>query len=134
MGIAMAFGMGSLILMLHPTLVDFKIEGTPPPPAVTQGPVTLAPPAAPEEEGLKPRPRIHPAPAVAVGFGRDVPLEFAVRQVAPHWVQASYGDTVDRRVRVSWHGGRPWNQVLGRVLTPLGLHMTMSGRTLWIRD
>lgn len=134
MGIAMTFGVGSLILLLHPVPADFRIEGVPAPAAVTQAPVPLSPPPVPLNGASPPRPVRHMAPAVAVGFGRDVPLEFAIRQLAPHWLHVSYGDDVDRECHVSWHGGRPWNQVLGGVLTPLGLHMTMSGRTLWIRD
>ena len=134
MGIAMTFGVGSIILLLHPLAVDFKIDGTAPPPAVTQGPTPLASPVAPIDSSPAPRPAFHASPPIALGFGRDVPLDFAVRQVAPRWVHVSYGDSVDRQVRVSWHGGRPWNQVLGGVLMPLGLHMKMSGSTLWIRD
>jgi hypothetical protein len=134
MGIALTFGVGSLILALHPLPVDFKIEGASALPAVTQTPVPLSSPPAPLNRAPLPRPVRDVAPAVAVGFGRDVPLEFAVRQLAPHWLYVRYGDDVDRQAHVSWQGGRPWNVVLGGVLTPLDLHMTMSGRTLWIRD
>jgi hypothetical protein len=135
MGIAMSFGVGGIIsMMLQPMPVDFKLGGMPPAPTTTQGPRPLAPPEGQGASSAKPRtPPAHTDAAIAVGFGRDVPLEFAVRQVAPRWVRVSYGENVDRQVRISWRGGRPWNQVLGGVLTPLGLHMTMSGRTLWIR-
>jgi hypothetical protein len=132
MGIAIGFGVGSLALVLQSMPVDFKIEGIPPPPTVSQGPTSLAPPA-PEASNPAPRPAVHWRPPIAVGFGQNVPLEFAVRQIAPRWVHVTYGDRVDSRVRVSWHGGRPWNQVLGGVLTTLGLHMKMSGGMLWIQ-
>jgi hypothetical protein len=132
MAIGMTFGVGSFILLLHAVPADFRIEGVPAPAAVTRAPMPLSPPPGSLDSVPPPRPVGHMAPAV--GFGRDVPLEFVVRQLAPHWLHVSYGDHVDRESRVSWHGGRPWNQVLGGVLTPLGLHMTMSGRTLWIRD
>ena len=134
MGIAMSFGVGGIIsMMLQPMPVDFKLGGA------TRsdhdpGAASLAPPEGQAAGSAKPRtPPAHKDAAIAVGFGRDVPLEFAVRQVAPRWVRVSYGENVDRQVRISWRGGRPWNQVLGGVLTPLGLHMTMSGHTLWIR-
>jgi hypothetical protein len=135
MGIAVSFGVGSIISMvLQPMPVDFKLGGMPPPPTTTQGSRPLVPPEGQGASCAKPRmPPVHANAAIAVGFGRDVPLEFAVRQVAPRWVRVSYGESVDRQVRISWRGGRPWTQVLGRVLTPLGLHMTMSGHTLWIR-
>jgi hypothetical protein len=134
MDIAMGFGVGGLILMLQPMPADFKIVDTASRPAMTQVPRPLAPPLGQAASSAKPRtPPAHTDAAIAVGFGRDVPLEFAVRQVAPRWVRVSYGENVDRQVCISWRGGRPWTQVLGGVLTPLGLHMTMSGRTLWIR-
>jgi hypothetical protein len=131
MGIAMIFGVGSLTLLVQSMPVDFRIDGTPPPPAITQAPTPLAPPEPPMDGHPAPPPGRR-GPPIAVGFGRDVPLEFAVRQIAPPWLHVSYGDDVDGQMRVSWRGGRPWNQVLGGVLTPLGLHMKMSGRTLWI--
>jgi hypothetical protein len=132
MGIAMILGVGSLTLLLSSMPVDFRLDGTPPPPVITQAPTPLAPPEAPVDGNPGPRP-VRTGPPIAVGFGQDVPLEFAVRQITPRWLHVSYGDDVDGQRRVSWRGGKPWNQVLGGVLTPLGLHMTMSGRTLWIR-
>jgi len=132
MGIAMTLGVGSLTLLLQSMPVDFRIDGTPPSPPVTQVPASLASPEAPADGNPAPRP-VRRGPALAVGYGRDVPLEFAVRQITPHWLHVNYSDDVDGQVRVSWHGGKPWNQVLGGVLTPLGLHMKMCGRTLWIR-
>jgi len=134
MGLVMSLGVGSILMMLQRVPVDFTIEGTAPTPATIQAPVALAPPESPVVRGGKPRSPLHTGATIAVGFGRNVPLEFAVRQVAPRWVRVSYGESVDRQVRISWRGGRPWNLVLSGVLTPLGLHMTMSGRTLWIRD
>ncbi len=120
--------------MLQLMPVNFKMIAPPAAPAISASSIPLAPPAAPAATRAKPQPPTRPAPAIAVGFGRDVPLEFAVRQVVPHWLGVSYSASVDCQARVSWHGGRPWNQVLGDLLTPLGLHMTMSGRTLRIRD
>jgi hypothetical protein len=133
MGIAMAFGVSGMVLLFHPILADFRIEGTTPPSVVVQAPAQLAPPLPAEGADPPPRPVARWRPPVAAGFGQDVPLEFAVRQITPRWVHVSYGDTVDRQARVTWKGGRAWNQVLGGVLAPLGLHMRMSGRTLWIQ-
>jgi hypothetical protein len=133
MGIAMSFGVGSLILMLQPMPADFKIDGTLRTRAMAREKAASAPTEATAPGSPKSHLPARTGAAIAVGFGRHVPLEFAVRQVAPRWVRVSYGESVDRQVRISWRGGRPWNLVLGSVLTPLGLHMTMSGRTLWIR-
>jgi hypothetical protein len=133
MGIAMGFGVAGLILMLQPMPADFKIDGASHSPAVVREKVPSAPTWNPATASPRPSWPARREAAIAVGFGRHVPLEFAVRQVAPRWVHVSYGASVDCEVPISWRGGRPWNQVLGGVLTPLGLHMTMFGRTLWIR-
>ena len=63
---------------------------------------------------------------VAHGFGQNVPLSFAVRQVVPPRVRVSYGRGVDRQQPVSWTGGKPWDQVLRNAVRPLGLHVVMS--------
>jgi hypothetical protein len=71
---------------------------------------------------------------MAVGFGHDVPLEFAVRQLVPATMRVEYGDTVDRQLRVSWQGGKPWDEVLRIVTTPIGLRVMTSGRTVRIAE
>ena len=75
-----------------------------------------------------------PHPRLATGFGRDVPLEFAVRQVVPSTMHVEYGDMIDRQLRVSWQGGKPWQQVLHAVLVPIGLRVVTSGRTVRITE
>ena len=60
-------------------------------------------------------------PAVAQGFGRRVPLAFAVRQIVPPSVRVTYGPDVDTSAPVDWTGGAPWDQVLRAAVEPLGL-------------
>lgn len=69
---------------------------------------------------------------VAEGFGRDLPLVMAIRQIVP----ASYGfvfdDGIDLQARVSWQGGRPWDVVLQDTLTPLNLAAAIRGNVVSI--
>ncbi len=61
-------------------------------------------------------------PVTASGFGREVPLRFAVRQLLPKNWRVRYGQGVDPDRPVSWEGGRPWDYVLRDAVKPLGLH------------
>lgn len=69
---------------------------------------------------------------LAQGFGHDVPLVFALRQVVPTRVHIIYGPGVDEQQNVSWEGGKPWDQVLRSTIKPLGLHVVMSPKAVKI--
>ncbi len=69
----------------------------------------------------------------AVGFRRDLPLALALSQVIPTHYALSFNTGVDAGSNVSWEGGKPWNQVLNDMLTPLGLRADISGKTVSIR-
>jgi len=68
----------------------------------------------------------------AEGFGNDLPLVMAIRQVVP----ASYGfvfdDGINLSTNVSWQGGRPWNLVLNDILSPLGLRAQINAKVVSI--
>ncbi len=133
MAIGVALGLSGAFMLLQPVQVDFKINGSPLPP------VTASAPATPSGYGqplaldapIKP-PRAILRPVLARGFGHDVPLAFAIRQIVPATVKVEYGSSVDREARVSWIGGKPWRQVLHTTLSPLGIHAAQSGSTLKI--
>lgn len=55
------------------------------------------------------------------GFGHDVPLSFAVRQIVPMDHGVFFGDGVDTDREVSWEGGRGWREVLKDTLGEAGL-------------
>ena len=57
---------------------------------------------------------------VIEGFGMDMPLALALRQIVPPEYAYSFGDNVNPGARVSWEGGKPWNDVLNESLAPLG--------------
>lgn len=106
--------------------VDFKLA----PPALAISATGLLTGAAGlptdgPDDGL-PTPPKRPRYRLATGFGHDVPLAFAVRQVVPPRVHVIFDRGVDRDVLVSWHGGQPWDKVIRTTVTTLGLHLTLS--------
>lgn len=64
------------------------------------------------------------------GFGRDVPLALAMRQIVPPGYAFSFDQGVDPGRRVSWTGGAPWNEVLQNALAPSGLGVGIDGATV----
>ena len=101
---------------------DFVIAGSPPPDTTT-----TPPPAA---MGTPPETLRFRA---AYGFGDQVPLSFAVRQIVPKTVKVSYGPGADPASLVNWKGGRPWNRVLLAAVKPLGLRLVMTSMAIEIR-
>jgi hypothetical protein len=70
--------------------------------------------------------------AVTRGFGNQVPLSFAVRQIVPRAVKVHFAKGVDPATAVDWNGGRPWNAVLWSAVHPLGLHLVLKPGAVWI--
>ena len=126
--------LGSVLMLLQPVPVDFVLEvPAPPPMAAAQVPIPVEPalqdgPADPDPV----RPVIRPRLILARGFGDDVPLDFAVKQIVPPSLRVEYGATVDRQLRVSWKGGKPWQQVLRSLVVPIGLRLVLAGRVVQI--
>ncbi len=131
MTIGAMLGLGCACLLIHPIPADFKLDVPGAPPVAQALNTTQQPPQlhAPPHR-VTTRPRV----PLAIGFGYDVPLDFAVQQVVPRFMTVDYDDTVDRQLPVTWQGGRPWPQVLQSVLRPVGLHMHIVGRKLLIAD
>lgn len=78
-------------------------------------------------------PQRRPVVPLAQGFGRDVPLAFAIRQIVPAGVRLTLADGVDPDAPVVWRGGRPWTKALGEAVTPLGLRLVATPRGWTIR-
>ncbi len=91
--------------------------------------VSLPADAAETSPGPSPAPRFK----VAQGFGDQVPLSFAVRQIVPRAVKVTYGPGVDPDALVNWKGGQGWNWVLFRSVQPLGLHLVVTHMAVEIR-
>jgi hypothetical protein len=110
----------ALILMVAslPARAEFVLQGTAAPVAPAET-ANAGSRIASRAINLKPAPRF---PSVT-GFGSQVPLGFAVRQIVPASVRVRYADGVDRDGLVDWSGGKPWNEILVRAVKPLGLHV-----------
>ncbi len=100
---------------------------------------TVAIPAPPATAPIRPRPKPHPkirppAPDPAVtGFGDEVPLSFAVRQIVSARFQVAFGETVNPDASVDWKGGKPWRPTLAETIRPLGLTVSVVGATVTIQ-
>lgn len=71
---------------------------------------------------------------IANGFGDQVPLAFAVRQIVPPGVAVRYGPGASSDATVTWRGGSPWNQVLQAAVRPLGLKVLLRPALVEIRQ
>lgn len=115
-----------------PARADFLLEPAPPSPAPTaiQAPVPLAAPAAPIVQTPLPPPEPHII--VARGYGHDVPLGFAVRQIVPPTISVTYANETDANEIVSWAGGSAWTTILARTVKPLGLRIKLERHAVTI--
>jgi len=105
-------------------------------PPVTEAGADPAPPSTvTTRPAAKRHPKVRPpAPDPAVtGFGDQVPLSFAVRQIVPAHFQVAFGETVNPDASVDWKGGKPWRPTLSDAVRPLGLTVTVVGATVTIQ-
>ena len=70
---------------------------------------------------------------VIEGFGSDMPLALALRQIVPPQYAFSFGDGVNAGMRISWQGGNPWNQVLSDALAPHGVATSVNNKKVLLR-
>lgn len=70
-------------------------------------------------------------PAVE-GFGNEIPLAMALRQVVPADYAYAFGNGVNPGYRVSWNGGKPWNEIVFDMIAPLDLVAYVRGNKLYI--
>ncbi len=70
---------------------------------------------------------------VIEGFGSDMPLALALRQIVPPKYAFSFGDGVNAGTKVSWDGGKPWNEVLSDALAPLKVDYTIKGNKVLLK-
>ncbi len=67
------------------------------------------------------------------GFGSDVPMALAIQQIAPPDIAFSFEPGINVGSRVSWEGkDRPWMDVLGEVLSPLGMRAALKDKVVHI--
>ena len=99
------------------------------PPASTPRTIISAPPM---NAPVTTAPAMSDSGPVAQGFGRNVPLVMALREITPTGYQLGYGNGVPLGAMVDWQGGQPWRTVLKSVLTPLGLQASEQNSIVYI--
>jgi hypothetical protein len=108
-----------------------------PPPAGANG--NRQPMSLPPTSQLLPMDEARAAPqgaqsdyASIKGFGKDMPLALAMHEIVPTGYAYSFDGGVNPGLRVSWQGGRSWNEVLADALAPYGLRPVIGGQTVRI--
>ncbi len=114
----------------HPANADFRVQGAGPEADATPFPASPLP--ASPDLGRRVQVRVRPRVPLAVGFGRQIPLAFAARQIVPASLPVSFAPEVDQDALVDWSGGRPWNQVITAVVQPLRLRAVVTDRGVLI--
>ena len=142
--LSLACAAASLLVAPYAARADFSVVKSPPP-AASQATTAVAPsmmmaPIVDPQDGAQAAALAskdaHPASVhwrVAFGFGNDVPLAFACKQIVPSSVKVTYGPGVDLTTLVTWRGGRGWNQVLKAAVKPVGLKLVMTRMAAEIR-
>lgn len=67
---------------------------------------------------------------VIEGFGNDMPLALALRQIVPARYAFKFSEGVNAGKKVSWEGGKPWNDVLENALKPAGIDFVINRSTM----
>ncbi len=73
-----------------------------------------------------------PKNRLAEGFGNQIPLSFAVRQIVPPTLKVAFSPGANQSSLVDWTGGRPWPAVLRGVLRPLRLRLAIQKNKITI--
>ncbi|WP_081604785.1 TcpQ domain-containing protein [Micavibrio aeruginosavorus] len=102
-----------------PALIVSKGTGAPAPSAPVQA---SAPVSAPSHH------------ATAEGFGRDLPLVLAMRQIVPAGYGYVFDPSVDQGQRVDWDGGAAWPTVLENAVAAYGLSVRVMDdvKRVWV--
>jgi len=67
------------------------------------------------------------------GFGSDLPLALALRQIVPAHYAFSFGPGVNPGESVSWDGGKPWNEVLGDTLDTINVDYKIEDKKVILK-
>lgn len=108
-----------------PAPVPQPVVNAQPAPAATPTPVLVTPPVT----TLQP---VKDSNDVLQGFGNDLPLIMAVRQIVPANVSYAFGDGVDLSHNVSWSGGDTWQNTLRKITDELHYELIVDGNNLRI--
>ncbi len=68
------------------------------------------------------------------GFGKDMPIALALGQIVPPEYAYSFGDNVNPGARISWEGGKSWDEVLNDALAPLDMEASIHDKKIVIKN
>lgn len=74
------------------------------------------------------------AEPVLEGFGKDISLPLALREIVPAQYAYSFSNEADAATKISWRGGKPWDVVLDEALAPHNLTHSIVNNTVVIHD
>ncbi len=97
-------------------------------------PVTAPVPATPDPSASQPQAASDLDMTPVQGFGKDIPLVIALRQVAPPHYAYKFDANVSPGQKVSWEGGKPWPQVLSDMLSASKLQVVIVGNTITVQQ
>lgn len=89
----------------------------------------------PEEAPVAPTP-VAPAPVtdsnidVIQGFGSDIPLAIALRDIVPTGYAYAFADKTIAGTKISWQGGKSWEDTLTDALASKGLVFGTAGHVI----
>ncbi len=85
--------------------------------------------AIPETEQLDSLPA---DPNIVMGFGNNLPLVMAVRQIIPQNKPYAFAKDVDLSTLVSWKGGATWQETLDQIIAEQGLRISYDADAIRI--
>lgn len=66
------------------------------------------------------------------GFGQDIPLESAARQIVPSDYKIDYGSGVDSKTAITWSSAADWQSALAQAVAKKGLNAAFGNGTVVI--
>lgn len=71
--------------------------------------------------------------SVVEGFGRDVPLSYALTSIVPAGYGYAFGADVNPALPITWRGGKPWDQVVRDALKSHNLFLHVGRQKISIQ-
>ena len=124
-----------------PIEAETAITAPQPEPIVTPNPEPVAAPAPAPIPAQMPTPApVAPTKSVTVpvahdvvdGFGKDIPLAMALRDIVPAKYAYAFSPKDIAGTKISWRGGKPWQDVLKSALEPLDFDMQVNDTQILI--
>jgi hypothetical protein len=92
---------------------------------VDMAPPPSAPPSVPVTSPVS-------ADPVLEGFGKDIPLALALHEITPSTFAYEFASPEMAAIKISWRGGKIWQDALTDSLAVRGLQFNITGNTLQI--